>query len=302
MSIRRIDLIISAARKVSGETRYSDTEGIGDAQFLEWANDAIDELQVATCMEDARVHTAYEEITVVSGQESYALPRRALAGNLIYKVEYSYSGNAADYVELDLGRDRYPNTGEPEEYVRDAGYLYLQPVPTTGKIRVHYEQRLDNLDIRRGKISAVSGTAPAITSIQLYDDDWLDSDALSECEVVCISTWDGTVTFRNISIDDYDSTTRTLTMRSGFSGVTGETAAADDFVTCGWNTSTHPVGPDMIDRYITKYLKCEAEKLRSNTDAATTQKDVDRLLARLVELYALLPGGGTRIPEIRGGY
>jgi hypothetical protein len=67
-----------------------------------------------------------------------------------------------------FNRDTNPSN-YPWGYIKRGGQILLQPTPSvsTGTIRVTYERDLDDLDIPRGVVSAVSTTSTVLTNFTL---------------------------------------------------------------------------------------------------------------------------------------
>lgn len=304
MKIKRTDLLVKDARRMSLNTDFGDTYGIDDEPFIISLNHYQNEIQLAIVEEECSAFVAYKEIDITAATESYPVPSDAFIHNLVYGIEYSSSGNAQDYVELDDGvcRGNY-SVGEPDAYVIEGGRIYLDGVRSSaqGKLRVRYEKGLDKLDKRRGTIvsRSISGTYVNPTSIVLDTD--ADDTALTEAEYVCVNDKYGTVKMRNIPISEWDSATFTITIQSDFTADEDMDVdfGAGDFITIGEDSTTHSNLVYPCESFLVTGAVFDAQRLHSSTDSEAENSKMNRLKKAIVAVYEKLPGGKQSIPERR---
>lgn len=290
--MRRIDLLIESARERSKNSDYSVdsttgvvTSGISDDQFIEWANDAQDHLQ-------AMILDAYPEefietstITLTSGTAEYTIPDRVFINNKIISVQYSHSGNVADYERLDQlkPRDRRSVSGYPYGYIRRGNSIILVDIPNRSGalLRVEYYRELDDLDIRRAKVSGTpSGATITLLGPTGSAASTVEELKISDAEQICIVDGLGNVLLYNGVVSTstpYNTATNVLTLAANVSTylVSGYTLAnlADKFVVLRSYSSTHSALPDNCERYIRTYMQKRALTVdESNT---SVEEDVE---------------------------
>lgn len=270
------DLITTAryhTQTVTGNTSI----GVRDDQFIQYFNDAQDRIQSSLATAGVYLFETTYEANLVATTRSYALPDRTLAGNRVRMVEYSHNGDSKEYYPLAQLTPLQLSNNEvtyPMGYIVRNGSILISPVPQsgTGKLRITYAQRLDDLDIRRASILSHTDSGSAITALTLDTSDD-DSTALGGSTYLCVSDRDGTVTMRNIRYDSYNSSSGVITLTGGsFTYDTGETMANGDYVTIGKDTSTHSSLDPMIERYLIKYVTREIVAIE-NSSADVAQLD-----------------------------
>lgn len=302
--ISRLDILIDRARESSIAKSYSNTHGLSQDFFVVAARNAMLIIQRALINELAEVFCAWQEDSIVADQEAYANPSDIFARHLIYQVQYSYSGEEQDYLDLVLAYSRGSASGGlPEEYFQEGGYTYIWPVPnaTTGKIRRRYEKKLDQVDILRGKVASTTGVAPAYATIVLAASPTPDAKLTDgPYDYVTAVDFDGTIKCRDIPITAYNSGTRTLSIDSGFAAGTGETISVNDWICLGRSSTTHPQLDDCCEDFIIACLVKAAETGRSSIDMGAADSELSRTLTSVVEVYGQSPVGKKLIPENRG--
>lgn len=236
--------------------------GIRDEEFIQYFNDAQDRLQsrISSANSPYENFVVESEIDIVSGQEEYDIPDRLFFNKEVRDVAYSPTGLAVDY--LPLRKEYFINRSTqtatyPSMYYRRFGKICINPIPSssTGKLRVLYERSLDDLDIRRGQISDVSGlTETTFSSITLDTTaDVSSTTNLTNAQFICVVDAYGAVKAYNIPVGSFTSSTRVLAPSSSHAFASGETIAAGDYVVIGKYTTTHSLLPDECERYLIKY-------------------------------------------------
>lgn len=303
-TLPRLDVLIKEARAYSLNSDYDDDSGIPQSFFVQAAQNANVSLNRIIVKEVSEAFASYYEFDLVADDQDYDLPTMLFAENMVYLAEYSATGLAQDYLELERRQDRqYDIIGSPQEYAIDNGVIYILPTPTSssGKVRLRYEKRKDNVALRSGKVASTTGALPSLTAITLEDEAiWLDSDALGGAiEYVCINNASGTILMRNVPIDSYDSTTRTLTVSSGFASGSGETIPVGSYVTIGADTTTHPQYYPFCRDYFITYMQVAAMNIRGSTDEIEEDERLKGIRTEIIDIYQQMPTGKVFIPERR---
>lgn len=304
---RRSDLLIKAIRKYTENEEFGTLEGIDDSEFLQALNDAQNRLHSLIVDKHSKAFLKVAEpIAVLPGIREYELPIDTYIDNKVYMVEYSETGLEEDYFPLDLESEHHKITddGCPTYYHSRMGKIILSPIPqTAGKARITYTKRVTQVDTRRGRVlsATLDNNAKTITSLVLDTIDPstpLDSDALNECDYICIVDKRGKTKMRNIPIDAVSSGTGTVTLDAHVFE-TGETIDIGDYVVCGEDTSTHPIDlPRSVERYLISYGKWYILKRDSSVDYAEAQTELLEMENDIVNSFAEAEQDIIRIPDI----
>lgn len=296
----RIDRLITQIRAATQNDTANAVTDIEDNEIIEYINEAQHRIQSKILTVHPTVFTKEAIISAVAGTEEYDLPSDMFLDNKLLYVEYS-SDAGQTYFPLKRGtlRDRQSDiTSVPTTYIRrdalnnSTATLVLSPVPasSTDKIRVNYVQAIDELDIRRGIISAVTldTTAKTITALTLdvSGEPPIDSEQLTNEDHMCIVSRLGVVKMRNVLFDSVSSSTGVVTVNSSFVYETGETAAVGDYIVTGKNTTTHSRLPKNLERYIKAFASWKIFKRDSSTDSSEQGAELQELEKDIIESYS----------------
>lgn len=289
--MRRLDKLIEQARRQTENEDVSSTIGIATEEFIQYFNDAQDRLQSAISSTYPNVFLSEQIITLTSGTEAYSIPDNLFLDSRIVNVEISLTGNSQDFTPL--RPITYKNRGtyeseSPYGYIRKNGQILVNGVyrGSGATIRVTYERALDNLDIRRGAISVVTGTP--ITSITLASSPTPDTYELPNIttgDYICVSDKDGVVTAYNIPVTGYNSGSRVLTV-SSHTLAAGEAAAVGSYVTIGRYSTTHSKLSETAERYLLAYAAWKILKRDSSEDSKDQERELLMLEEDIVKSYA----------------
>jgi hypothetical protein len=234
--VRRLDLLIDLARERAKNSDFSVdsttgivTAGIGDDQFVEWANDAQDHLQAMILASYPNEFVTTTSITCTSGTAEYTIPDRVFINNKIISVQFSQSGQTTDFQNLPqlTYRDRRSHSGTPYGYIRRGNKLLLVDIPNSSSsvIRVAYYREVDDLDIRRAKVSGTpSGTTMTLLGPTGAAASTVEELKISDAEQICISDGTGTVLLYNGVVSTatpYNTSTNVLTLAANASPLLG---------------------------------------------------------------------------------
>lgn len=304
--MRRIDQLISQIRRQTENEDSGADFGIQTEEFIQYINDAQHRLQSLVTATHPTAFVQEEVQAVIKGQQEYALSDLTLMDNKVSTVEYSDTGREDDYYHLEQislkNRTTY-SSAHPCHYIRRSGKILLQPTPDslTGTIRINYVKRLYDLDIRRGKILAVTTSGNSITNLQLdtsLANPQVDIDKLRESDYICVCDKDGNMKMRNIPITGINSATGALLIESGFEFQDGETLEIGDFVVAGKDAVTHSELPKMCERYLIAYAAWKILKRDSSVDSAEQEGELRVMEEDIVNSFAYIDDDVHRIPEI----
>ena len=307
--MRRIELLIEQARRDSDNTDYSDSTGLQDEDFCEWASNAQERLQSIISAVNAPLFQETELINSVASQEAYDLPELIHLGSFVENIEFSSNGqedNFEDLNEIELRERPQGLVGKPEAYVLQSGQFLSSPAPVNddGVFRVTYQKILPRIDKRRGKVSAVTLATDTITALTLDPTELAGDDAEQAINVGFLTVVDkyGTVKMKGIPISDIDTTTGVVTVDSDFVFQDGETIEVDDYVVAGEFHSSHPSLPRQCERYLLSYMTWKALKRDSSYDSKEGKEELDSMEAQIVEAYKKPNKVSRGIPIINDEY
>ncbi len=311
--MRRVDFLIADTRRVSrNEVNTDGTYSISDDEILRYINDAQDRLQglIANQRSISKIFLVEKIIPTVAGQDGYSLNDRLFYNKEINQVEFSTTGNLGEYTVipkmLDFNRDTN-QSGLAIGYYTRLGKIYVIPVLDTsaGFLRILFERTLDDVDIRRGKISVVTGlTSTGFTSFTMdtsADAYESGTPGFSTIDYVCVVSEDGGVKAYNIPVGSYVTGTNVLTPRAGFTFQTGETIAVNDYVVFGKYTTTHSQLSDECDRYLIHYAAYSLLHKDSSNDGSKEKELLDQIENDVVKSIARQTGELQFIPQYNEG-
>lgn len=288
--MRNLELLITQARRATENSEFSDTVGLSDNEFIQYANDAQDQLESVISKVNSDLFLTSKVLTLSQGIDTYQIPTDALLGTKIAVVLFSQNGVEQNYRPLVQGRPSEmvgAFNGTPSFFVRLGTQLRLIPAPqsSTATIKVHYVQKLPRLDVRSGKISAVTLDGTTITSLTLDTADTIDRSKLLEEGFVTIVSSTGTVKMKAIPVTDVNETTGAVTLGS-FTYESGETAAAGDYLIRGMRSTSHSQLPDICERYLLSYMQWRILKRDSSSDAMEQKSELDMMEQSIQDAFA----------------
>lgn len=305
--MKRVDFLLTEIRRLARNENYSATEGIIDEQLLRYLNDAQVYLQasLSNTNQTNKLFSSQKEISIIAGQEAYSVPGRLAMNKEFQLVEFSYDGNSNNYrpiTKLQLfNRDTYQSDIASGYYIRN-GNICLVPVPNTssGRLRVLFEGTFDNLDKRRGTVQSVAGlTTTSFTSLTVASDaDETSSPNLSNIDYICINDSDGNVKAYNIPVSSYVTATNVLTPAASFVFQSGETIAANDFITFGKYSTTHSKLFDECEPFLIHYVVEQILHADSSEDVVKQSAFLKRMLDSLIDACKSQTAEIQYIPQV----
>jgi len=296
---RRVDRIINHIRSITENEVANSTTDITDEEILEYLNEAQHRIQSKILSSHPNVFVAETTISSVADQEEYSLPSDLFLANKILSVEYAEDGETFRKLEPMILRDRQSNiSGLPHGYIRrdkldtEAGEILLVPKPanSSSTIRLNYIQRIDELDKRRGIVSAItldSGTSTITTlTLDTSGDPPIDSTDLANHDFICVVDSVGAMKMRNIRFDSVDTGTGAVTVNSNFTYASGETIAVGDYIVGGKDTNSHIILPRNVERYLTSFGTWKILKRDSSVDSNEATQELVALENDIVDGYA----------------
>jgi hypothetical protein len=243
-----------------------------DAQIVRWLNFGLERLQSVITKQRPTYFIHSEEIELQANTESYKTTGAVLFGTRIISVEYSHTGQAADYLKLrEVPYSHRRNAVDLERftYSRNGSEISLHPVPdtSTGKLRVRYERRFKKLAERAAKILDSTPDRYDVEPI-------LDEALFNSVEYYNVVGEFGPIVHENF-LGSYDPASNRFTISNG-------TGNEDDYVILGEHTSTHTEVEENCDRFLILYAcvraarkaKRQVEADQFNSELAAIEKEI----------------------------
>lgn len=302
--MRKLETLITASRRTTENLEFTATAGIQDEEFIQFFNDAQEEIHALINANWPHVLMASKVIDLVSNQEGYDIPDDVYMGTRIDFVEYSKS-NPDYFYALKKGslKERLNGVqGDPSFYIRNGTQLLIQPRPqSNSKIRITYQKAIPKLDIKRGEVEAVTLIGNSISSLEINDAIAFDRDSLLEENFICIADKNGVIKMKSIPIQTISST-GVVTVEPGFTFEDGETIAVGDSVFRGKYSTNFSQLPEVCEKGMLEYTNVRIKIRDSDSDAAPIAQVLERMLATLNSAFAEPDNDPDYIPILDGQY
>jgi hypothetical protein len=260
--MRRVEHLIKQIRRYTENVKVGSSDGILDIEFVQYLNDAQESmLSGIYSLTNNDLFVKEYLVSAIYGQEEYDLPFDIYTDSHVISVKWSRTGQARDLVPLEKRRlrDRFQETGDPGWYMLRNGKILFNKIPQSANQygSIQYNPRLPKLDIRSGKVDAVTldGGTNTITSLTLASafDVTLTNALFNEADYLTVVDRDGVIQMKAIPIDDVNTSTGVVTIGNGFVYEAGETITTDHYVCLGSYTSTHSSLPENCERFLLEW-------------------------------------------------
>ena len=283
--MRKLETLITASRRATENQEFSSSAGISDEEFIQYFNDAQEEIQNLINLNFPKVFMKVADLQVPAQDGStlsgIALPSDCYLGTRIDTILFSDTGRLQDAYRLKKGSTKEylgGNASNPSYYFRASSDIFLQPYAQSGGVLyVAYQAALPKLDIIRGIVSSVTLGTNTITSLVLDPTQVFDFEAIQENRYVSVGDKDGNIKMTRIPVDAIDSSTGVVTVDPSFTFEAGETIAAGDFIFCGKVATNFSQLPETCERYLLEY--CNARILMR--DSSSDAQDISQVLLKI---------------------
>mgnify|MGYP003345904786 CR=1 FL=1 len=299
-----LPIFIALSRRITENQEYTDTAGIQDDEFIQFFNDAQEEIHALINQNWPHVLMGSKTIDLVTNQEAYDIPDDVYLGTRIDFVEFS-KANPDYFYALKKGsiKERLNGIqGDPSFYIRNGTQLLIQPKPNgNSKIRITYQRSIPRVDLKRGVVESVTLSGSSITALKLSETEYFDRDSILEDNFICVADKYGTVKMKKISISTV-STDGTVTVEPGFLFEDGETIEVGDFVYTGKFTSNFSQLPDVCEKGMLEYVNTRIKIRDSDSDSAAIAQVLERMLSTLNAAFAEPDNDPDYVPVLDGQY
>lgn len=303
-SMQRLDLLVRMAREQTGNATYSLTQGVKQREFVRYANEAQTRLYNLMVEEHSALFLKEAFMDSVQGQEAYNFPADVnLRGNVL-KIDYSFSGQAINYVPLvqRTPRQQVSVPGYSDGYISRAGQFIVNPIPmqsVSNAFRLNYVGTIPAVDIRRALVSSVGLAGSVLSTITFTNNAALLPETEDELtngwvDYVTLVDASGNLQAQNIQVVSYDSVGKVLTVSKTLAA--GETAQAGYYTCFGPTTTTHPQLPQICERYLVWAMSLFAQMRDSNSESALSSPVLTAIEKDILDSIAALSEDLTSIP------
>ena len=293
------DKLADRIRRLTHSQSYTDSatstaqRGLQTQTIVDLLNEAHEVIHGILFDNGSHTYVKQSLLDVTADTEAVTLSTDSFLGVNVLNVEYKYGSGSDDYVRLDQSSIHERDTrssGDPLTYIQRNNQILLNPIPSTSVtdgLRVTYEYQLPEVDVRRGKVSAVDdGNDP--TSITITDNA-LGTIALSDSDLVgtyiTVVDKDGVQQMTDIPVTSYNSGTGVITLGS-FTSAASEVVAVNDYVVIGANASTHSPFPRACEPFIVEYVKRNIYDINADPMLAASERKLIALQFRMESMFA----------------
>lgn len=287
--MRRTDELITQVRQETENVGYGTDYGIPQSEFIQYLQDAQEQLQAAVLVANPRCSWFDKQVTysITSLQKDYAIPAAdAYYKNQVRCVEFSLDSQDNYYVPLprmDFMHLQNYAVWPPNGYALYGGYIRLGPPPSSGigSVRITYVSRLPKLGLPIGQATSLTGAALLLDSDTFLDATTCGTVPPGYLSLTSYST--GASVSLSVSVSAYTSGTRTFTASTP-TYETGYTSAniATSLVTSGANSTCVSKLPDDCERYLIKYCAWKILKRDSSLEAADAGSELTQIEKAIV--------------------
>ena len=293
--MRYVKYLIDQVRRETENEEVSDFVGIQDSEFLQYINDAQHHLQALIVAQHPNVFLEEYVVSTTTDQDTYTLPSDCFLENKINNVEYSSTGEDADYYileETSLKRRNPGITGAPGKYIRMSGKNVLNVAPqSSGKLRITYVKRLNELDLRTALIDSYSAGTITLENNTLTT----NTSSLKEHDYICIVDSDGGIIHKNVKKTSQNSLGTQVVIDT--STITGSPVNGQ-YIVGGKDTTTHSDLPRNVERYLIAYCSWKILKRDSSVDSAEMVQELSQMANDIVKSYAMISDDVQFIPQL----
>ena len=293
--MRYVKYLIDQVRRETENEEVSDFVGIQDSEFLQYINDAQHHLQALIVAQHPNVFLEEYVVSTTTDQDTYTLPSDCFLENKINNVEYSSTGEDADYYileETSLKRRNPGITGAPGKYIRMSGKIVLNVAPqSSGKLRITYVKRLNELDLRTALIDSYDAGTITLENNTLIT----NTSSLKEHDYICIVDSDGGIIHKNVKKTSQNSLGTQVVIDT--STITGSPVNGQ-YIVGGKDTTTHSDLPRNVERYLIAYCSWKILKRDSSVDSAEMVQELSQMANDIVKSYAMISDDVQFIPQL----
>lgn len=301
--MKRVELLIDMARKLSQNTRYDSTSGVPQDVFVQFLNNAQDSL----AMEVANLKTKYFKkqtvVSVVPYQEVYPYPEDCYMQHLD-TIQWTDSSSGTYWQTLFKTTTKEKITiqpGYPFAYVPYEDGVHMNPPIQSGQLYFTYVKRPKTLAKRSGKVGAVTIAGGVLTALTIDPSEAsFDPTEINSQYYLCVVDKHGVPKVSGIQYNSINTTTGVVNL----SGITNTVSnfTTSDYVCVGQIVTNVPDWPDICEGYLLKHMVYEAKYGDSSSWTEQALTDMQMYFQKLSGSFATLSDDVQDIPITRLDY
>lgn len=294
--MRRVELLIDTARKLSQNTRYDATSGVPQDIFVQFLNNAQDSLT----MEVENLKTKYFKkqtvVDVVPNQEVYSYPDDCYMQHLD-TIQWTDSPTGTYWTTLYKTTTKEKITiqpGYPFAYVPYEDGFHLNPPITRGKLYITYVRNPKRLAKRAGLIDVATIVAGNLTALEVDPlEASFDQTEINSQNFLCVVDKYGTVKASNIL---YDSVSALGVFTLSPFNLGSVTIDVGDYICVGQDVTNLPEWVNICEGYLLKHMVYEAKYGDSSSWTAQALQDMNNYFTKLSGSFATIRDDIDAIP------
>lgn len=294
--MRRVELLIDTARKLSQNTRYDATSGVPQDIFVQFLNNAQDSL----IMEVENLKTKYFKkqvvVDVVPNQEVYSYPDDCYMQHLD-TIQWTDSPTGTYWTTLYKTTTKEKITiqpGYPFAYVPYEDGFHLNPPITRGKLYITYVRTPKRLQKRAGQITVATKVGDNLTALEVDPAEAsFDETEINSQNFLCVVDKFGTVKASNIL---YESVSALGVFTLNPFDLGAITIDVGDYILVGQDVTNLPQWVDICEGYLLKHMVYEAKYGDSSSWTAQAQQDMTNYFQKLSGSFATIRDDIDAVP------
>jgi hypothetical protein len=295
--MRRVELLIDAARKLSQNTRYDETSGVPQDVFVQFLNNAQDSLTMQVQNLKTKYFKEQVIVDVVPGQEVYDYPDHCYLQNLD-TIQWTDSRTGTYWQTLYKSVTKEKVTiqpGYPFAYIPYHDGFHLNPPIINGQLYITFVKTPLRLQKRAGQITVATIVGDNLTALTVNPalSDY-DPTEINFQNYLCVVDKFGRVKASNILYDSVAVATGVFTL-SPFD-LEGATIAVGDYILIGENMVNLPEWGTICEGYLIKHMVYEAKYGDSSAWTKEARDDMNAYFGLLSSSFAQLTDDITDIP------
>lgn len=294
--MKRVELLIDMARKLSGNTRYDSDSGVPQDVFVQFLNNAQDSMMKEVVNLKTKFLKTSETVSVVSGQETYSLPSDCYMQH-IDTIRWYSSDTTTDFTTLEKLTTKEQGTnqnGHAFGYIVDNDGIHLSPPVASGVLKIYYSKAADTLQKRGGKITVCTQGGGNLTALTVDTTEAsYDATEINSQYYLCVVDKHGAIKARNIP---YNSVSNGVFSLSPFALGSSNSVAVGDYIVVGKNSVNLPQWPTVCESYLIKHMVYDAKYSDGSAWSREAKEDMRDSFISLAGSFAALSDDVCNIP------
>lgn len=297
--MRRVEQLITAARKQSGNERYDSDSGVSQSIFVQYLKNAQDSIVFEAINAKSKLLQKTVIVDCVYGQSTYTYPSDIFLHS-IDTLEYSQDGICYSVLEKASAKDRFDTVGYPCSYIPQADGFILNSAAVSGKLRISYSHSPSRPQIRGGKILSLTQTGVNLSALALdvaeasYDEAEINSD-----NYLSIVDYLGNVKAESVL---YTSVLAGVFTMPSFTLDAGVVISVGDYICVGQKVTNKPILADPCEGYLIKHCIYEAKYGDASNWSNEAKSVMNSALKQLIDSFGSMSEDFLPIPIIDSTY